>query len=99
LAQVALHEQAFADLERIADFLAHERPSSVAGALRLIREALLILERHPMIGRPAESGVRELVISHGRTGYVALYDFVEPMDLVVVLAIRHQRESGYPEWQ
>lgn len=72
---------------------------AAADALRLIREALVILERHPMIGRPAESGLRELVISHGSTGYVALYDFLEPTDLVVVLAIRHQRESGYSQWQ
>lgn len=39
--------------------------------------------------------MRELVISHGRTGYVALYDWLEAIDTVVVLALRHQREAGY----
>jgi plasmid stabilization system protein ParE len=37
--------------------------------------------------------VRELVISHGRDGYVALYRV--RAGTVVVLAVRHQREAGY----
>jgi plasmid stabilization system protein ParE len=39
--------------------------------------------------------VRELVISFGQTGYIALYRFVVPRDEVRVLAIRHQREIGF----
>jgi hypothetical protein len=39
--------------------------------------------------------MRELVISRGRTGYVALYDWLEAVDAVVILALRHQREAGY----
>lgn len=39
--------------------------------------------------------LRELVISYGRTGYVALYRFLPLRDEVRVLAIRHQREIGY----
>ena len=38
--------------------------------------------------------MRELVISHGSTGYLALYRYHEIRDLVTVLAIRHQRELG-----
>jgi plasmid stabilization system protein ParE len=38
--------------------------------------------------------LRELVISKGRTGYVALYRYLPEQDRVDVLAIRHQRESG-----
>ena len=56
---------------------------------------VLVLEQHPLIGRPAEDGMRELVISRGRTGYVALYDYLAPVDTVVILALRHQREAGY----
>ena len=37
--------------------------------------------------------MRELVISPGRTGYLALYSCEEEHD--TVLAIRHQREAGY----
>ena len=39
--------------------------------------------------------MRELVISYGRSGFVALYDYLAPIDTVVILAVRHQRESGY----
>jgi plasmid stabilization system protein ParE len=39
--------------------------------------------------------IRELVISYGQTGYIALYRFVVPQDKVRVLAIRHQREIGF----
>jgi hypothetical protein len=36
-----------------------------------------------------------LVISRGRTGYLALYRFLPLLDRVLVVALRHQRESGY----
>jgi len=42
-----------------------------------------------------EGDIRELVISFGATGYIALYRFVVQDDQVRVLAIRHQREIGY----
>jgi plasmid stabilization system protein ParE len=42
-----------------------------------------------------EFALRELVISRGRTGYLALYEYDEPSDLVIVLAVRHQREQDY----
>ena len=53
------------------------------------------LVRHPKIGRPLDSGLRELVISYGATGYLALYDYSPVYDDVLILRIRHQRESGY----
>ena len=38
---------------------------------------------------------RELVISHGATGYIALYRHDARHDVVRILRIRHQREAGY----
>lgn len=38
--------------------------------------------------------MRELVISRGKTGYIALYRYDEIRDVARVLAIRHQRELG-----
>jgi plasmid stabilization system protein ParE len=61
----------------------------------LIEEAVELLKRHPLIGRPVEHDLRELVISRGRTGYVALYSFEQDQEAVLILAIRHQREAGY----
>lgn len=45
-----------------------------------------------LLGRSVRSELRELVISFGRTGYVALYRVVRSQ--VEVLSIRHQREVG-----
>jgi plasmid stabilization system protein ParE len=58
-------------------------------------DAIDVLRTHPLIGRPVEHGLRELVISRGRSGYLALYTYDEPGDRVIVHAIRHQREAGY----
>lgn len=49
-----------------------------------------------MIGRSIEGELRELVISFGRTGYLALYRFLPATSEVRILAIRHQRELDYP---
>lgn len=87
--------RALADLERLSDFLIETDPSVAAETLGLIEEAVELLIRHPLIGRPVEYALRELVISRGRTGYVALYSFEEDQDAVLILAIRHQREAGY----
>ena len=46
---------------------------------------------------PAQYGLRELIISRRRTGYLARYEFDISRDLVRVARIRHQRESGYSE--
>jgi plasmid stabilization system protein ParE len=48
-----------------------------------------------LLGRRVHGDIRELVISFGQTGYIALYRFVVPQDEVRVLAIRHQREIGF----
>lgn len=90
-----LAPEAAEDLERLADFLGDAVPDRAADTVDLILDALGTLSRHPNIGRPMHHGLRELVISHGRTGYLALYSYDEPHDAVLVLAIRHQREDDY----
>jgi plasmid stabilization system protein ParE len=52
------------------------------------------LAAHPLLGRRIEGELRELVISCGRTGYLALYRFLVQRDEVRVLALRTQRELG-----
>ena len=64
--------------------------------LEAIRSAVTILSEHPRIGRALPgSEIRELVISAGKSGFIALYQYDEAEDLVRVLAVRHQREAGY----
>lgn len=97
MAKLSYSERAFVDLERLTGFLAEIDPLVATETVGLIEEAVALLSRHPLIGRPVECELRELVISRGRTGYVVLYSFEEDQDAVLILAIRHQREAGYRE--
>lgn len=95
MARVIYSRRAFDDLDRLAEFVADQGAAAATAVIDLIAEAVELLVHHPEIGRPAEHGLRELVISRGKTGYVALYDFDDVNDLVIILAIRAQREAGY----
>ena len=95
MTELVYAEHALIDLERLTDFLLQTDPHAAQDTAVLILEALEILTQHPEIGRKVHFGQRELVISRGRTGYLALYRFLPHMDRILVLALRHQRESGY----
>lgn len=90
-----LAEDAVADLNRLTDFLLQTAPEAAVATVDLVLDALQILASHPLVGRPIPGNLRELVISRGRTGYLALYSFDASADVVLVLALRHQRESDY----
>lgn len=95
---LAYTSRALDDLVRLAEFLSREDARAAPATIELIRDALAILARHPLIGPKVEGGpARELVISRGRSGYLALYAYDREADEVLVLAIRHQREAGYEE--
>jgi plasmid stabilization system protein ParE len=98
LAQLSYSRLALDNLTRLVDFLMQSDPLAAALNVDLIDEAVSLLARHPLVGRPVEAGLRELVISRGRTGYVALYSYEEAADVVLILAIRHQREAGFRDF-
>jgi len=95
LPRVVYSRAALRDLERAFEFLAAHDPLAASAAASAIRTAVEPLARHPLLGRRLEGEIRELVVSYGRTGYLALYRFLPARDEVRVLAIRHQREVGY----
>ncbi len=95
MARLIYAAHALADLDRLADFLLQAEPTAALETVDLIIEAVQVLENHPLIGRSAEDGLRELVISRGKSGYVALYSFEETQDVVLLLSVRHQREAGF----
>ena len=97
MAEIVFARGAFEDFERVFDFYAPSDPDLARAQVDAIREAISILAHHPLIGRPVKHGLRELVISRGRTGFLALYRFVVRLDQVRILRIRHQRELGYPQ--
>jgi plasmid stabilization system protein ParE len=94
---IVFADEAFDDLERIFDFNYERDPATASAHIDAVRSAVLILEAHPKIGRPtgAGSALRELVISQGESGYIALYEHAPAEDLIRIVAIRHQREAGY----
>jgi plasmid stabilization system protein ParE len=96
VAQVVYSENALTNLERAFEFLLEYEPSAARNAAVAISEAVEMLARHPLIGRVVEGEMRELVISFGRTGYIALYRFLPVANEIRILAIRHQRELDYP---
>ena len=97
MATLGYDDDALADLARIALFLAGDDPAAAVRAMELILEAVAILTVHPLIGRPAPRNYRELVVSQGVTGYIALYRYSEAADHVQVHGVRHQREAGFDE--
>jgi plasmid stabilization system protein ParE len=95
VASVVYSARSLSHLERAFEFLIRESPEAAIAAAEAIRSAVEHLAAHPLIGRRVHGEIRELVISYGQTGYVALYRFVVARDEVRLLAIRHQREIGF----
>ena len=94
---IEFSDAAQADLEEIFEFN-HERDADTAlDHVDKIRSAIRILDTHPEIGRRryTNSRLRELVISRGRSGYIALYAYFPATNRVRILSIKHQREVGY----
>jgi plasmid stabilization system protein ParE len=96
VATVVYSARALDHLERSFEFLVESGVTAALSAASAIRSAVDILALHPLIGRSHEGELRELVISFGKTGYIALYRFLPHIEEVRVLAIRHQRELAYP---
>jgi hypothetical protein len=89
------------DIEREAEAVAQVVYSATAldalgnAGASPVRSAVETLAIHPLVGRRVEGDLRELVISFGATGHIALYRFLVQQDEVRVLALRSQREIGY----
>ena len=95
MAAVILSERALDDLDRILSHLVEHGIGDAGERVADIVAALDVLMRNPMIGRPVEHDMRELVIGRGTRGYVALYEYRAAIDEVRVAAVRGQREAGY----
>ena len=97
MAEVVVSRNADADIERLVEFLGDREPVAALAIYDLVLGALEVLRTYPTIGRPVDEVLRELVIARGAAGYLALYEYNERTDQVVILALRHQREAGYLE--
>lgn len=100
--RVTFSEEAAADLERLFDFILERELDSETGDLELparaiqaIKSSVRLLEHSPFACRKIGDSpfVREMVVSFGSAGYVALYEILG--NEVVIGAIRHQREDDF----
>ncbi len=94
MAEVVYTPHALNDIDRLESFLLEVDAQAARKTIPLILSAIETLCLHPEIGRRRSGQTRELVISRGKTGYVALYRYDEIRDVARILAIRHQRELG-----
>jgi toxin ParE1/3/4 len=95
MATVEITRRALADLERLFDFIAAENPRKTREQILSVRNAFELLGDHPLLGRTAEDGRRELILSRGRYAYIAKYRWLPDEDVVLIPAVRHQLEAGY----
>ena len=99
---VRLSPTAEADLERLFDFLLDQattaegldRAQAAIDAIRSTAQHRLAITPFSFRKAAQNPAQRELIMPFGGTGYVALYEIVST-SVVVVLAIRHQREEDY----
>ena len=97
MARIELSGRIVDDIERITAHLRmHEAVDSDERTTAILR-ALDALQHNPLLGRPVEDGLRELVIGRDARGYVALYTYDVIVYTIYALAISSQRESGYTE--
>ena len=95
MATLVYSARSLTHLERAFEFLRKDNPEAAVAAAQAIHSAVDNLGNHPLLGRRIHGDIRELVISYGATGYIALYRFLIPQDEIRILAIRHQREIGF----
>ncbi len=89
--------EALADVQRLYRWLLPKDADAAKRAVGAIRGGVRILAQQPRIGRPVEDmdpKYREKPIDFGNSGYVVLYRVEQ--DVVVLLAVRHRKEAGYP---
>ncbi|WP_081423680.1 type II toxin-antitoxin system RelE/ParE family toxin [Pelodictyon luteolum] len=85
------------DLMRLYVFRLHTDHASAVDALEAITHGIDFLHRFPFSCRRIHHDspfLRELIISFGSTGYVALFK-IDDHHVVKILAIRHQHEDDY----
>ncbi len=80
-----------ADLERLHAFIATESRRNAARAIARILKGLRNLEDLPDLGKEIDEGVRQLVLRHGKSGYVIRYRVLD--DAILITRIWHGRED------
>lgn len=93
MVEIVFSDGAIQDIYRLTYFLLETHPEVAMDTGEIIVDGLQVLATHPLVGVRNEDGLRKLVISRGRSGYIAIYDYDQLKERVVVMAIKHQREN------
>ena len=100
---VIFSPEAVEDLERLFDHVLERELNSPTGdleiparAIEAIKQACQLLAHSPFSCRKTgvSAFVRELIISFGESGYVAMFE-IRDSNLIIIGAVRHQLESDY----
>ncbi len=97
MARIELAPEVLGDLDRFLKHLVQHDVADAPERLQQLMASIDVLCHSPDMGRPVRRGLRELVIGQKSRGYVTLYCYLSAVDMVLVLAIRSQREAGYAE--
>jgi plasmid stabilization system protein ParE len=101
--RVIFSREAEEDLGRLFDHILERELHSPSGDLDIparaidsIQQACYFLNHSPFSCRKVGESpfVRELIIPFGATGFIAMFE-IRDAEMVVVGAVRHQRESDY----
>ncbi|MBS9781371.1 MAG: type II toxin-antitoxin system RelE/ParE family toxin [Gammaproteobacteria bacterium] len=104
MSQVKISQLAYADINRIYEFLvdnnAEQQAKTVVG---LLNDVFKQLERLPQMGKKylltidgkTLENVRENKIRFGKGGYSFLHRYDDSNDTVLILTIKHYREKSY----
>ena len=92
---IELAPEVFDDFNWFFEHIALVDAGSTPERIREILEAIQMLTRSPLIGRPVKDGKREPVIGRAKRGSVALFRYAAAINTVFFLAVRSQREAGY----
>lgn len=87
--------QALADLARLREFINAHNPAAAGRAAKRIREAVLKLPDHPLIGKSVDDiddpRLRDLFIAFGKSGYWLRYWLMD--DGIIIVRIWHGLEN------
>jgi plasmid stabilization system protein ParE len=95
MVEIVFTNGAVEDIYRLTYFLLETYPEVAMDTGEIIIDGLQVLATHPLVGVRNEDGLRRLVISRGRSGYIAIYDYDQLIERVLVVAVKHQRENEF----
>jgi toxin ParE1/3/4 len=91
--KVAIRQSAFADLERIFNWIAKDSPANARSVAKRIQDAISDnLVPYPYIGRSGRRlGTREWIVAG--LPYIVVYEVDDARDLITVFSVIHAKQD------